>query len=399
MGIKDDFFTYRTSLKILQKNIEVLKNLLNQKVVSLNEDDLKNRYRNLFVNFTQSMEKKRDEISKKSLADSWKWTIEYGCNFMSQIIRELHNYLIEESIPSGKQGFMLEFNKWIYFAHIELLRQMEGEKVRTVGQALSLANGYFNSVSQDRKVPQKCFFRGETEIGYPLLSRMGRKFQREGLSAEFSKVTVEEIEDLDRFKEWFKKNESLIHPEDQEKYKNISNVSPEWWQLMQHYDQDDGTRLLDITSSLFIGLYFACVSWRGEVDDTVDGILYLLSDSILGARFMVKNKEDHFITYDSEVVDIIPNTDKDFFTVKYKVPRIYLPEATNERQKFQAGAFLWWPEFNNPLQGGGIPYLHIDGRSKKHILRELWSYGITPAKVITGDQGLEVAKKLYEILF
>ena len=94
MGIKDDFFTYRTGLEILQRNIEVLKNLLNQKVESLDEDDLKNRYSNIFVDFIASMQRKWDDISKRP--DKWKWTIEFSCNFMASVIRELHNYLIEE---------------------------------------------------------------------------------------------------------------------------------------------------------------------------------------------------------------------------------------------------------------------------------------------------------------
>ena len=45
---------------------------------------------------------------------------------------------------------------------------------------------------------------------------------------------------------------------------------------MQHYHYDDfGTRLLDLTRSIFAGLHFATVSWGGDVRSDIDGVLYV----------------------------------------------------------------------------------------------------------------------------
>lgn len=48
---------------------------------------------------------------------------------------------------------------------------------------------------------------------------------------------------------------------------------------MQHHNEKFGTRLLDITSSIYTGLYFACIGWKGEIDSVNDGILYSFYDT------------------------------------------------------------------------------------------------------------------------
>lgn len=44
---------------------------------------------------------------------------------------------------------------------------------------------------------------------------------------------------------------------------------------MQHYDDNYGTRMIDVTTSLYCALFFASADWDGTVDSSVDGKLYM----------------------------------------------------------------------------------------------------------------------------
>ena len=139
---------------------------------------------------------------------------------------------------------------------------------------------------------------------------------------------------------------------------------------MQHYRRaNDRTRLLDITSSVFAGLYFATAEEVDERQAPMDGVLYLISDENFGGRF-------HYAEAKQDWEDLESDNLHTFFNAKHvDIPRLLLTQHENERLKTQMGAFLWWPRFTEPYPRK-LPYLRISASKKKKIRLELRSYGI-----------------------
>ncbi|KKM63034.1 hypothetical protein LCGC14_1515650 [marine sediment metagenome] len=73
---------------------------------------------------------------------------------------------------------------------------------------------------------------------------------------------------------------------------------------------------------------------------------------------------------------------------------ITVDEITDEKFELLIEPFLLYNKGcstsnEDPLRLNEVPYLCIDGKSKKHILRELWSYKIYPVNIITGEKGFK----------
>ena len=112
------------------------------------------------------------------------------------------------------------------------------------------------------------FFRGESQYGWTTTSRAERHLSVDELSEPG--LHAKELEQLRRFQEEFR---TKPDPELVSKGALPDNDSPLWLPIMQHYDEAFGTRLLDITTSPFAALYFACVEWDGSINDKIDGIV------------------------------------------------------------------------------------------------------------------------------
>ena len=161
-----------------------------------------------------------------------------------------------------------------------------------------------------RFATQELFYRGEHQYGYELRSKAERKISDKKLGEQG--ITDEEIDQLRRFQK-----EVAADPE---KYASIGKDEvladlnhPRWLPVMQHYDDTFGTRLLDISSSIMAGLYFGTVSWAGDINENVDGILYVLLGGNPGMTVRGSYFEEEPEQFDPDYHDVAPKSIEDSF--------------------------------------------------------------------------------------
>jgi hypothetical protein len=189
-----------------------------------------------------------------------------------------------------------------------------------------------------------------------------------------TRTLPEELESLADFR---RRWDSLEDVEDVDREKQLPDNHPEWWFRMQHYDTGDGTRLLDVTTSLTAALLFACVDWKtGLVDEATDGIVYLWAEGNIG------NLDDFLLCQ-------MPSTADGLFSEYPDAPVYILNPPHNERSKAQSGAFLWWPRFWDDLPAAGPYYLRVVASAKRDIARDLLSMGFGPKEAVRGIKGLK----------
>ena len=138
------------------------------------------------------------------------------------------------------------------------------DAISSIGELLIYSNALGDAFGT-----QKLYYRGEQEYGWPLKSRAERSLG--GIDLTKPGLSVRELAEIKRFQKQFK---AKLPYDFGGKTKLPLDNSPLWLPIMQHYDEEFGTRLLDISSSPFAGLYFACVGWDGLIDTSTDGIVY-----------------------------------------------------------------------------------------------------------------------------
>lgn len=276
------------------------------------------------------------------------------------------------------------------FANHELVDMIGREHVNSIAEAFLKTKSLMRALACSSSGHQRFFFRGHRDITWELLPRKARALRETGwqppetyLDAQNRTTTVPlEIDSLEVFKSSWES-----HPDigDIDRAKTISKDSPEWWFRMQHYDTSDGTRMLDITTSLTSALLFACVDWStGLIDDgdgSNDGVIYFWPEGTIG-------NVDDFLTKE------MPKSSTNFFNDGTDAPRIIVNPPHNERSKAQAGGFLWWPQFWKSLPtcenyGGTTYHLRIPRAAKRDIVLDLLSMGIGPKEAVRGKKGLD----------
>jgi len=280
------------------------------------------------------------------------------------------------------------------FKHINEIFTTTG--ISSLTDAVVISNALISL--EDRLPDHQVFFRGEHKIGYPLLSSIGRTQTENTFSnEEYSNITKVELNAIKQFQDDCLSGVIELKEEDKEKVKNLDKNSSMWLILMQHYDNNgNGTRLLDITPSIFIALYFACVKWDGSIDEEEDGILYLLDPRWLRVR--------HIRAYSDKTMpweEIESITIDDFFEITddtLDVSRVLSTNQKNERLKAQNGHFIWHPKFNLPLEQG-LFYMRVNKEAKKIIAKELLIFGINPRELIQGSDGEEAYGNLMMALY
>ncbi|MCY2977293.1 MAG: FRG domain-containing protein [Planctomycetota bacterium] len=225
------------------------------------------------------------------------------------------------------------------------------------------------------------FFRGEHRFGWPLLPKFAR--QREVKPNDFKKITDEEIQSMDNFQ-----NRVLSCPDLKREIFGERNLLPPsdaaWWSIKQHYDETDGTRMLDLTTSLFCALYFGCADWDGAVDETVDGRLYFFSQQP-GRGDNPNPTRINGVLVNGE--DQRQNEWKDYFRIEDgdDLPRFRISQTPNDRVVSQDGYFIWQPDFAKPVAPFGQNYsFRIHREAKTIILKELAAAGYTRNRIL-GD--------------
>jgi hypothetical protein len=168
---------------------------------------------------------------------------------------------------------------------------------------------------------------------------------------------------------------------------------------MQHYDEEFGTRMLDISSSIFAGLYFASVGWDGEIDTNHDGILYLfMRGTGLTARGYYYDQRSP--DFDVEIDELAPKNLKSSF-VDWPHPeyfRIYKSSTSSPRELAQDGWFLVRGVLNpKPQFGQGFKF-KVPAAAKAQIAKQLWISGYTPERMVRGQKGYDAKTRLAETL-
>ncbi len=170
--------------------------------------------------------------------------------------------------------------------------------------------------------------------------------------------------------------------------------------LMQHYRAP--TRLLDWTSSPLIALFFALLSGR----DNEDAVIWCLDPAAWNERMLSDIREPPriFPTTDSIVEQYHPKYDG---KISRNVPLSIQGIVNNPRINAQKGRFVifgsepksmekYSSEYKIKLNSGIINNLVVDASSRKAIMADLESYGITYSTVFPDLEGLavEIARKV-----
>ncbi len=290
---------------------------------------------------------------------------------------------VDKTIPP--RGLNVDDQNWGQFSLNEFTAMVGRQDVQSITDAYLKATSLLQVLDSRH---QGYVFRGHRDISWPLIPRKGRELRdRDGWEPpdkylDNNRLTQVLPEELTALSEFQNKWNNLENVDEIDRSKNIVEDNPEWWFRMQHYDDGDGTRLLDVTTSINAALLFACVNWStGELDENQDGVLYLWS---VGEN---ANKDDFLIKS-------LPQKAADLFTGYPDAPVFILNPPHNERSKAQSGAFYWWPKFWEGPPYNAPYYLRIPKTAKKNIASDLLKLGFGPKDAVRGKQGLKNEKIL-----
>jgi hypothetical protein len=239
----------------------------------------------------------------------------------------------------------------------------------------------------------KFYFRGEHNSNWQLISSAARK----GLLPDTSNLLECSAGELRALRVFQSKVQS-----DQELFSSVfpdgrllSLNSSDWWALKQHYE--GGTRLIDVTSSIFSALFFACADWDGSIDQDTDGAIYL---------FPTENWRKDVLQPDIIRGQNVGPTDQmqplveTYFSIENHPDTVRFREShhRNDRLIAQDGFFLWQPIFDQPLNLGQHFKFRIPGQCKINLLEEMYSIGYTAERLIRGTQGSIAYNKICPLL-
>lgn len=269
---------------------------------------------------------------------------------------------------------------WLTTLEEELFRfnQCGTGYIASCAEALVKCHGVKRTLD---KFGSPMFFRGEHRFGWELLPRFARKNTGPTIENPL-RVTPQELDAVRRFQQ------DVLG--DTDKSKEIFGDGPTlgmedagWWHLMQHYDDVDGTRMIDVTTSIFCALYFACANWDGSVDESVDGKFYMFPYP--PGREDTPNPERCSKTgLLSGEEDETQLTLEEYFTVEGRdeIPRFRRAIYRNDRVLAQDGYFVWQPMFMSSLRTFQICPFRIYRGAKQEIIAELASIGYTRERIL-----------------
>lgn len=274
--------------------------------------------------------------------------------------------------------------QWIDAALEELYKfnAMGDEYVCSTVEAVIKCNGIkklFDSYSTP------LYFRGEHNFGWDLKSRVGRKLKIDWSVTDPYNVTPEEKRLLAEFQERCKIDEVTRTTVFGHTEELLPLNHSGWWSLMQHYDEDFGTRMIDVTTSLYCALFFASANWDGTVDTSVDGKLYMFPHQPgRGETGSPDRHRGQLIGPEDER----QHTVDDYFKVENNLdfPRFRVSPARNDRALSQDGYFVWQPYFDKSLYTFQIFPFRIHRDFKHSILKELASMGYTRDRVLANNR-------------
>jgi hypothetical protein len=224
------------------------------------------------------------------------------------------------------------------------------------------------------------YFRGEHNFGWELIPKLGRNNVIDWAKGDPQKATELELGLVKEFQERVKSDKAMISRIFGES-PIIEDDNPGWWSIMQHYDETHGTRMLDVTSSLFCALYFASANWDGSIDNSVDGKLYMFPRGL--SRGETDNPErfkGQLVGYDDEVQYKLA----DYYNIenRIEIPRFRKSPIRNDRVISQDGLFVWQAKFDKPLSTSQIFPFRVHRDFKETIIAELAAMGFTKDRIL-----------------
>jgi len=310
-----------------------------------------------------------------------------------------HKVIKAELLPPKIGRAIPVDDNWLPLVYDELynFNKYGAAYISSCSEALLKSHGIINPFYANNVTRGKIYYRGEHNCGWKLISRLGRKAGAQPIDDYLLNTSAKEIELLRAFQEKVR-GATGLKDEVFNSGDILSVEDPGWWAIMQHYDGENGTRMIDLTSSIFCALYFACADWDGSIDCGSHGKLYLFAKSF--GRGETNTPDLH------RGINIGPDDKRqtsveDYFTVDDHVDIARFrcspePErGKNERLIAQDGFFTWQPKYHEPLNtdvGYFEFYVHKD--AKKQILRELYSIGYTAERIVRGEKGKSAHGKI-----
>jgi len=322
----------------------------------------------------QGLQKQDVSNKKEYITDIGK-----GINAMGSLQKESPS----ENIPSSNH-YQIN-NKWIDVILDELFsfNNMGDEYICSVTESTLKTNGLKKLIDKELSTP--VFFRGEHNFGWELISKIGRTHTIDWNEEDKHKVTKLELNLLREFQKKVKSDKQLKKKIfDNRKILEDNNAG--WWSIMQHYDEVNGTRLIDITSSLYSALYFACANWDGSVDSSIDGKLYMFSSQ--PGRGETNNPD----MWESKVYgceDNIKTTVKTYFDIQghTEIPRFRVSPEINNRVLSQDGYFIWQACFDKKFNHIAQRFpLRVHRDYKETIIKELATMGYTRKRILAQNR-------------
>ncbi len=338
---------------------------------------------------------------------------EESANILIQWLRKVELEVVEQNMP-GYEERRLDIGKAIgaiyhlqkkessenipHSTHHQIDRQwtdtilnevfefnsMGAEYICSITEATIKVHGLKKLLAHTSSSPM--FFRGEHIFGWDLVSRLGRQHPIAWSNVDSKMATSLELQLLNQFQSKVKSSEEL-----KEKIFGeipiIADNDVGWWSIMQHYDENSGTRMIDVTSSLYSALYFACADWDGSIDETKDGKLYMFPHPPGRTE---RYNPDMFKEQIIGSEDQIETTVETYFNVRssFDIPRMRISPIMNNRALSQDGYFIWQRYFDKPLNfvGGNIFPFRIHREYKRSIIQELEFVGYTRDRILADNR-------------
>jgi len=119
----------------------------------------------------------------------------------------------------------------------------------------------------------------------------------------------------------------------------------------------------------------------------------------IGRMFASESYISQLPDFDEEFYDKAGSSVGDYFSLSQHLeyPRTVITETENTRQLAQDGHYIFSPNFELPITKwtGPAPFFFvIPGECKKDILRELYSLGYTPKKILRGQKSINAQSRL-----
>lgn len=304
---------------------------------------------------------------------------------LMKAIGALHDLKIEPTsinVPASSQ-FQVG-SKWIDSALEEVFQfnAMGDEYICSITEAVLKCNG-IKKLFDGYSTP--LFFRGEHVFGWELKSRLGRNLAVDWSIEDPYSATSEERRLLSEFQNRCKQDSDLRATVFGDGGVLLHSDHSGWWSLMQHYDELHGTRMIDLTTSLYCALFFASADWDGTVDCSVDGKLYMFPYQ--PGRGESDSPERHW----GELIGSEDERNRkvnEYYKVEkhLEMPRFRVSPTRNDRALSQDGYFVWQPYFDKPLQTFQLFPFRIHRDFKKSIIKELAAMGYTKDRILSNNR-------------